>query len=79
MLLCSHSVSSLNVSVACAACMCYVCCNPQSTTNNHFSQAKRAFRLAGLIDDRGVWSGGDTVCVQVRATPSSNNNKQQRQ
>lgn len=28
-------------------------------------QAMRAFRLAGLVDDRGVWSGGDTVCVQV--------------
>lgn len=26
----------------------------------------RAFKLAGLVDDRGLWSGGDTVCVQVR-------------
>jgi hypothetical protein len=29
-------------------------------------QALRAFRLAGLIDHKGQWSGGDTVCVQVR-------------
>lgn len=28
-------------------------------------QAMRAFKLAGLVDDRGAWSGGDTVCVQV--------------
>ncbi|KAF6258233.1 Metallo-dependent phosphatase-like protein [Scenedesmus sp. NREL 46B-D3] len=28
-------------------------------------KALRAFRLAGLIDHRGQWSGGDAVCVQV--------------
>jgi hypothetical protein len=28
-------------------------------------QAMRAFKLAGLVDERGAWSGGDTVCVQV--------------
>lgn len=28
-------------------------------------KALRAFRLAGLIDERGRWSGGSTVCVQV--------------
>lgn len=32
------------------------------------AQAVRAFKLAGLVDDKGVWSGGDTVCVQVRFT-----------
>ncbi|WIA20087.1 hypothetical protein OEZ85_005946 [Tetradesmus obliquus] len=29
------------------------------------SKALRAFRLAGLIDHKGQWSGGDAVCVQV--------------
>jgi hypothetical protein len=29
-------------------------------------QALRAFRLAGLIDHKGQWSGGNAVCVQVR-------------
>lgn len=28
-------------------------------------KAWRAFRLAGLVDDMGRWSGGSTVCVQV--------------
>jgi len=28
-------------------------------------QALRAFKLAGLVDDMGKWTGGDTVCVQV--------------
>jgi hypothetical protein len=31
-------------------------------------QALRAFRLAGLIDHKGQWSGGDAVCVQVGLT-----------
>jgi hypothetical protein len=33
-------------------------------------QAMRAFKLAGLVDERGAWSGGDTVCVQVRGVAS---------
>ncbi|KAG1672129.1 hypothetical protein FOA52_001717 [Chlamydomonas sp. UWO 241] len=30
-----------------------------------FRKTWRAFRLAGLIDERGRWSGGSAVCVQV--------------
>lgn len=32
-----------------------------------FGKAFRAFRLAGLVDEHGKWSGGDTVAVQVGA------------
>lgn len=34
-------------------------------------QAMRAFRVAGLIDEKGAWSGGDTVCVQVSKTATA--------
>lgn len=30
-----------------------------------FPKALRAFRLAGLCNEKGEWTGGDTVCVQV--------------
>ena len=30
-----------------------------------FKKAWRAFRLAGLIDENGRWSGDKSVCVQV--------------
>ena len=33
-----------------------------------FRKTWRAFRLAGLIDERGRWSGGESVCVQVSMT-----------
>ncbi len=30
-------------------------------------KARRAFRAAGLTDDKDKWIAGDTVCVQVRS------------
>lgn len=38
-------------------------------------KAKRAFRLAGLIDDRGSWVGGRTVAVQVGDVLDRGNNE----
>ena len=35
--------------------------------------AERAFTAAGLIDDKGKWCGGSTVCVQVSRRSNSGN------
>eukprot|EP00889_Picochlorum_renovo_P001486 jgi/Picre1/28516/NNA_003920.t1 len=38
-------------------------------------KAKRAFKLAGLIDDKGSWVGGKTVAVQVGDVLDRGNNE----
>lgn len=48
----SACVAAEQCTALCVACYCVL-------------QATRAFKLAGLMDDQGRWSGGDTVCVQV--------------